>query len=169
MTAWLTAWLPQSAAGAVHFCGALAALVLGPWILFARKGDRQHRLYGYTYVAIMAAVNVTALGMYDITGRPNLFHFFAGLSLGTIVPGVWCAIRARRTARRHLIVAHYYFMTWAYFGLLAAFLSQVGTRLGPLPWGLSPFAAVGIGTLAAAVVANLWIQHRATEIIRRYG
>ena len=85
------------------------------------------------------------------------------------MPGVWCAIRARRTARRQLIVAHYYFMTWACFGLLAAFLSQVGTRLGPLPWGLSPFAAVGIGTLAAAVVANLWIQHRATEILRGYG
>jgi uncharacterized membrane protein len=56
----------------------LAALVLGPWILFARKGDRRHRLNGYTYVAIMAAVNVTALAMYDITGRPNRFHFFAG-------------------------------------------------------------------------------------------
>jgi hypothetical protein len=38
-----------------------------------------------------------------------------------------------------------------------------------MPGGISPFAAVGIGTFLGADVASLWINRHAPTIIRRYG
>ncbi len=166
-------WWADSPVGLGHFYAALLALVIGPVSFLRRKGDRLHRVLGYAYVSVMAVVNVSALTMYDLTGGPNLFHFFAALSLATITPGVICAIRARRTGRRELLIAHYYFMSWSYFGLLAAFLSQLGTQLGPrldgLPGGLSTFAWVGIATFLMAGAANVLINRKAKPFIRRFA
>ena len=68
-----------------------------------------------------------------------------------------------------LLVGHYYFMSWSYFGLLAAFLSQIGTRLGPMPGGVSAFAAVGIATFLMAGVASVLINRNAKPVTARYG
>lgn len=166
-------WWSESPVGLGHFFAALVALVIGPVSFLRRKGDRLHRLLGYTYVSVMAVVNVSALTMYELTGGPNLFHFFAALSLATIVPGIWCAVRARQTGRRELLISHYYFMSWSYFGLLAAFLSQIGTQLGPrvewLPDGLSTFSLVGIATAVMAGAAAFIINRKARPWVRRFA
>lgn len=166
-------WWADSPLGIAHFFAALIALVIGPVSFFRRKGDNLHRVIGYVYVSLMALVNVSALTMYELTGGPNLFHFFAALSLATITPGVIVAIRARRTGRRDLLIAHYYFMCWSYFGLLAAFISQLGTQLGPRletpPGGISLFAWVGIATFLMAGVANVLIKRKVRPYVQRFA
>ncbi len=166
-------WWSETPVGLAHFAGALVALVVGPVSFLRRKGDRLHRVLGWVYVSVMALVNLSALTMYELTGGPNLFHFFAVLSLATVGPGVVTAVRARRTGRRELLVAHYYFMSWSYFGLLAAFLSQLATQLGPrldgLPGGLSPFALVGIGTFVMADAANWLIKRQSHAFVARFA
>ena len=162
-------WWSESPIGLGHFFAALIALVIGPVSFLRRKGDRLHRLLGYTYVSVMAVVNVSALTMYELTGGPNLFHFFAALSLATIVPGVWCVLRARRTGRRELLISHYYFMSWSYFGLLAAFVSQVATQVRVMPGGIPPFVAVGGLTALLAIGATVLINRNAKPYILRFS
>lgn len=162
-------WWSESPVGLGHFFAALVALVIGPISFLRRKGDRLHRLLGYTYVSVMAVVNVSALTMYELTGGPNLFHFFAALSLATIGPGIWCAVRARQTGRRELLISHYYFMSWSYFGLLAAFLSQIATQVRVMPAGVPPFVAVGGLTALLAIAANLLISRNARPWVRRFA
>ncbi|MEO0578019.1 MAG: DUF2306 domain-containing protein, partial [Pseudomonadota bacterium] len=103
---WSDSWVGQG-----HFVLAAIALILGPLIFTQRKGTAMHRGFGYAYLTAMLVVNVTALTMYDMTRGPNLFHFFAVVSLGTITPGLIAILRGSLTS-------HYFFMSWSYFGLL---------------------------------------------------
>ena len=63
---------------AVHVFFALAALTLGPLVLWARLGARQrprlHRGAGIVWVACMAAAALSALFIHD-SGLPNLAGF----------------------------------------------------------------------------------------------
>lgn len=75
-------------------CGA-ACLVLGAYIIFNVKGTRLHRIAGTAYVLAMIALNLTALCIYRLTGRFNLFHVFAILSLAMVLIG-WAQVVFRR-------------------------------------------------------------------------
>ncbi len=166
----LNAW-SGTRVGQAHMIAGLIALVIGPVILFRPKGTLGHRTLGYLYVILMAGVNISALTMYDLTGGPNLFHFFAALSLVTITPGIYFAIRARTTGDATKLISHYHFMTWSYFGLFAAFISQIATHLGPNPFGteIPIFALIGGGTGLAAILASVLINWNAKRILSRYG
>ncbi|MEO0972448.1 MAG: hypothetical protein AAFX85_05075, partial [Pseudomonadota bacterium] len=73
------------------------------------------------------------------------------------------------------ITSHYYFMSWSYFGLLAAFLSQVATQTGLFPrlgaalGGLSIFAVVLITTTIASFAVNVLINGQARQLLPRYA
>lgn len=60
---------------AIHTAAALAAVVLGPLALWARKGRQQrprlHRAFGYAWVTLMLAAAVSAIFIRDY-GLPNL-------------------------------------------------------------------------------------------------
>jgi len=165
----VTRWADGSL-GWVHLVAGLAAVAIGPVILLGRKGTVRHRVYGYVYVALMMGLNLSALSMYELNGRPNLFHLFAVISLLTILPGIYCAIRARRRGERRAIIAHYHFMSWSYFGLLAALFSQIVTRIDPAILGLDlpPRAMIVYGVGIAAIGASIFINVRAGRIVTRY-
>jgi uncharacterized membrane protein len=115
----------MSTLGAAHFAAALAALALGLVVLIERKGTLTHRLIGCGYVTAMILLNVTALGVYRLTGHFGPFHALALVSLATVIAGVAVVWRRRPNWLRR----HYDFMAWSYVGLLAAACAESATRL----------------------------------------
>ena len=114
-----------STLGAAHFAAAAAALALGLVVIVERKGTLTHRVIGCGYAAAMVLLNVTALGVYRLTGSFGPFHALALVSLATVMAGLVVVWRRPPNWMRR----HYYFMAWSYVGLLAAACAEAGTRL----------------------------------------
>jgi len=98
-------------------CG-VSCLVLGAFVFFNGKATRLHRTAGTLYALGMIALNVSALCIYHLTGRFNLFHLFAVLSLLMVFIG-WSQVVFRRHFQRWFY-RHYTYMCWSYAGLIAA-------------------------------------------------
>lgn len=141
--------------GWLHLLSAYAALVLGGVVVAMRKGTRLHRWLGRGFALAMVSVNVTALGIYDLTGRPNLFHFFAVISLLSLAAGWFAARRSGPVARE----VHMRSMLWAYVGLLAAAASELIVRVpGVFTSWLSFGVAVGVATTLVCSVGAVLIE-----------
>jgi len=116
--------------GLIHTaCGALA-LVLGAVIVLRPKGTRAHVRAGWAYAACMGGVNGTALGIYRLTGRFNLFHALAVASLVMVAAGL-LQVAPRRRPQRWLW-RHYQYMSWSFVGLLAATNNEAFVRVPAL-------------------------------------
>ena len=71
----------HSELGFIHTLAATLALVLGALVFFGRKGTRRHKIIGYSYAASMATLLISAFCIYRLTGRFNVLHFFAIISV----------------------------------------------------------------------------------------
>ncbi len=154
--------------GAIHFLLAVICLVLGAFVLFSRKGNTRHRVLGSLWLVLMITVNTSALSMYEVSGRVNLFHFFAVLSLATIIPGYVNVRRYALTGKRDYLIAHRVWMTWGYFGLANAGAWQIINRLihtfvGPGHFDTVIIVLVG-ATILASVAMNGVIKRRLVEM-----
>ncbi|MEM9183059.1 MAG: DUF2306 domain-containing protein [Pseudomonadota bacterium] len=125
----LSFWV-HSAAGKMHFFGAITALILGPLVLIKRKGGFFHRAVGGTYVLVMLSLNFSALTIFGM-GRFNLFHLFALISLATLIPGMVAISQAVRTRNRAWFQTHAHLMVWSYYGLVMAGAAQLFYRTIP--------------------------------------
>jgi uncharacterized membrane protein len=103
------------------------SLVLGVFIFVNTKGTRLHRWIGTLYAVSMVGLNLTALGIYNLTGHFNFFHFTAILSLAMVLVG-WSQPLFRRRLRNWLY-RHYVYMCWSYVALLAATFNEGFTRV----------------------------------------
>jgi uncharacterized membrane protein len=169
----------MSAIGIVHLSAAVAALVFGAAVLLSTKGTRRHRQLGWTYVASMLGLNLTALMIYRLFGRFGPFHVFALISLVSVSAGTLAAVRARRARvardlkrRSQLVEQHYQFMTWSYLGLCAAAVSEIATRIpafhpGPGA-GLVFGIAVAVSTILVMVVGGRLIVARRTRVLQPF-
>jgi len=155
--------------GQVHLICAFAALITGPTIFFRRKGTRSHRWIGYVYFVSMVVLNIAALFSYRLTGGANLFHGAAVASMATIIPAIYYVWRFKRTRKRGHMIAHGMFMSWSYFGLVMAFISEIVTRQFPaLLHGSGGWASfiLFVGTLMA--LTGWWTNRQIrTHVIRR--
>lgn len=135
--------------GWIHLAFAVLAMVAGPVVLLLRKGDRRHRMVGWTYISAMVGLNITALGIYDLLGRFGPFHIAALASLVTVIAGL-IPVR-RRQPRRLWVRYHATWMVWSCVGLYAAAASEISTRyLDVTFWGTVVAATVvvlGVGGL----------------------
>lgn len=162
---WLswTFWT-TSVRGSLHFAAALIALILGPIIMFRRKGDKTHRWLGRIWAICMLCITVSALVMYDMLGRPNLFHFFAIVSLATLIPGVWSIRKYKKSRNPAHLLTHQYCMVWAFFGLAAAGLWQIIftlVRTGQLSLSRSMlYNGLGALTAIAAIGVSLVLRRK---------
>lgn len=111
--------------GPLHVAAASLALILGIVQLARRKGTRAHRALGWVYVAVMVALNVTALGVYHETGTWNLFHTLALASLATVVVGITGVV----LSRPRWWPPHAYWMTGSYLGVILAGAFQLATHV----------------------------------------
>lgn len=131
--------------GLAHFITALAAIVTGAVVVLRPKGTRFHKGLGRVYFATMLVVNLSALSIYDLFDGFGPFHVAAIISLASVLLGVQSAWRRHRNWR----IAHAYWMSWSYVGLLAAAVSESATRYLALPFGwtvaVATFATIGIG------------------------
>lgn len=117
--------------GRSHVLTAILALIAGPVLFLSLKGTIKHKWLGYFYVVSMLLVNGTALSHYTLTGTFNLFHFFAIFSAATIIPATWLILLAKKTGLKSYYMGHSILMSWSYFGLFAALISETATRQFP--------------------------------------
>ncbi|MEO0823808.1 MAG: DUF2306 domain-containing protein, partial [Pseudomonadota bacterium] len=155
--------------GGAHFSSALVALVLGPVIFLKRKATRFHRVAGYVFVLAMLTVNITALTLYELSGWPNLFHVFAVWSLTALIPAFWALQQGVRRKDDRLLELHARLMMWAYFGLAAAGLAQVGTRILPAMLGsfTQTFVVIGVGLGTAGLLCTLLFRITSRRLTER--
>lgn len=146
--------------GLVHSLFGIAALLLGLLVLLCRKGTRVHRRIGQGYVLAMVLLNATALMIYDLYGRFGPFHIAALVSLATVVGGFIPAYFRRPGAAwmRHHATA----MCWSYIGLLAAFVSELATRVPGVRFGWGVVAA----TIGVVAVGAVLVRTRLPRILR---
>lgn len=135
--------ITHSPMGVLHLASSVVAMLLGAYMLWAKKGTQRHKSVGYVYCLSMLSVNITAFGIYHLWGHFGVFHGFALLSLSTLLAGM-IPIMVRKNART--LDLHFNFMYWSVVGLYCAFVAEVLVRV-PIPFlhgNLS--AAVFIGT-----------------------
>lgn len=159
--------------GQLHLAAAVLAMFAGAAVLLAPgKGGRRHRRLGWLYAGAMLALNATALMIYRLFGGFGPFHAFALISLVGLVLGVRAGRQARSarlsmaSQRRAQVAEHHYFwMTWSYVGLIAAFASETITRLPalrPVLGGGRMFGiAVAVATLVIVAIGSQWIRRGA--------
>ena len=141
----------------LHIVSASLALLLGFFVAMGQKGNPPHRMAGLAYVFAMLLTNISALMLYNLTGRFNLFHAFALLSLALTLPGLLMPIMRPR----NWIFHHVHLMGWSYLGLLAAAMNEAAIRLPlhvdtpPRILAVGAFLAVATG-LAGAVLRSRW-------------
>lgn len=141
--------------GWLHLLSAYAALLLGGLVAAMPKGTRRHRWLGRSFAVTMVLLNISALAIYDLTGRPNMFHLFAVISLVSLAAG-WIAARRRGPVWREV---HMRSMLWAYVGLLAAAASELIVRVpGVVTSWLGFGVAVGVATTLVCTVGAVLIE-----------
>ncbi len=147
--------------GSAHFAAAVTSMIAGGVVCLVPKGTRAHRRVGWLYVTAMAAVNGTALLIYDLFGRFGPFHVAALLSGLTLIGGI---IPARRRFAGWMS-RHAYWMAGSYVGLLAAAASEVSTRWLDLPFG----ATVAVATVAVVALGFLTMLRTIPDVLFRFG
>lgn len=128
-----------SPAIAIHLFAALAALVLGPLALWARRAGqpraRLHRAAGYAWVTLMVVTALSALFISDPV-IPNIggfgpIHLLIPVVLGSL-------FLALRQLLRGNVRGHRQTMLGLYFGACVGagvFTLLPGRTLGQLVWG----------------------------------
>ncbi len=151
----------MSPVGWIHTAFALVALISGTVVVLSDKGTQNHRRWGWVFVASMVLLNITALTIYRLFGRFGPFHVAALVSLVGLVSGIVPVIRRRPG----WVERHYFGMSYAYVGLLAAAAAEVATRVpGTVFWW-----AVAGGTLLVFAVGATLITRNAKPILRRFS
>lgn len=145
--------------GLSHFYSALLAILAGAFVIFRPKGTTTHKWAGRLYLAAMLAVNVTALLIYRLWGHFGPFHAAALISLLSVLMGANTAWRKKPPGGWR--IAHAYWMTWSYVGLLAAAVAESATRYLDFDFGLT----VGIASFAVIAAGALVINHRVPVIL----
>ncbi|NEX92705.1 DUF2306 domain-containing protein [Caulobacter sp. 17J65-9] len=109
----------------LHLATALLALAIGTVLLLGVKGNRLHRVLGWTWVIAMATTAVSSLFIHEI--NHGAFSFIHLLSGWTII-GLPMAVYA---ARRHKVAQHRRSMTGMFVGglILAGLLAFLPGRL----------------------------------------
>jgi uncharacterized membrane protein len=125
--------------GSIHTSMAMAALLFGAFVFPMTKGTRLHKVLGYLYAATLLATNVTAFGLYHLTGHFGMFHAAAIVSFLTLIAALIPVITRR--PRKSWLTLHYKYTSWSYVGLLAAAVSEAAVRLPHAPFW--PAVAVG--------------------------
>jgi uncharacterized membrane protein len=147
-------------AGAVHAGIGLAAVVVGTVMVLMDKGTPAHRNVGRLFAFLLLSVNLTSFLLYDLLGRWGPFHSLAVVNLITLACGMVVAWLQRPAGWLGL---HGRFMSWAYAGLLAAFVSEVAVRVPGI--GFMP-GVVG-GSLLVVTVAAVLIHMQVPRIVAR--
>jgi uncharacterized membrane protein len=156
-----------STLGGVHLVFSFVAIGAGAIVVLMPKGTRWHRTLGHVYVMSMIGVVVTALGIYDLTGRFGPFHFAALIGGLTLAAGMYTVLWRR--PRGNWIESHATWMSWSYVGVMAAFFAESLSRFvmprvapfldGTALWGVF-WTAVGVATFGVTAIGWWLVKTR---------
>lgn len=149
----------NSIIGLLHTVSALLAMVFGAVVVFGKKGTRKHKLNGYIYVANMLFVNFSAFAIYNFGGF-SMFHFFALVSLVTIVFGMRPVLRKNKG----WLIRHFSLMSWSVVGLYCAFWAEIGTRFFEMKFF---WWVVVIATISTSVIGGRIINRQRKKLLSR--
>ena len=144
----------HSQTGLIHFIAAAIALITGTAVLLLKKGSDLHIKIGYTYIASMLGVNITAFMIYRLFGGFGVFHFAALVSLLTVLGGAIPAVF--RIPENNWYDLHFSLMYWSVMGLYGAFAAEVLTRIPETPF----LEMVGIATTAIMVSGGIYFGYK---------
>jgi uncharacterized membrane protein len=148
----------------VHAVSASYALLFGlVQMLRRRRGDRAHRLIGWTWTAAMGVTIVTSFGIRTLTGGFDWLHALSLVTAFTITMGIVAA-------RRRNVSSHRAFMMGTYFGLLGAFIGvlAVPSRRIPETTVQHPIL-MGVRVLALVLTASASVWGMIQFTVRRSG
>jgi uncharacterized membrane protein len=137
--------------GIIHVAAALTAILVGAYVLAARKGTVRHRRLGYLYLAAMGYVNFAALAI-DTNGALGPFHALAFVSLANLAAGYLVLLLAPPGRRR--TDAHGMLMMWSYSGVVTAGIGQGAAALAA-PVG----PVIGLCVAVSAVLIHVVRPH----------
>lgn len=150
--------------GLAHAAIGIVALLLGFTVVLLRKGTAVHRKVGLAYVGTMLMLNLTALWIYDLTGRFGPFHVAALISLATLAAG-YIAVRMRRRSP-DAIAVHGILMSWSYVGLIAAFFAELAVRVPGVGFSFGVLAATATAVLGGALLIHTRVPAIARALLR---
>lgn len=140
--------LHSNTTGLIHLITACIALVTGTVVLLTRKGNKQHKIWGYAYTVSMVIMLLTAFMIYRLFNGFGIFHVFAVISTLTLIGGMLPLFLKTKNA----VAYHLSFMYWSVMGLYAAFVSEIFTRVPEKPNGLILLACIMVVMTIANVV-----------------
>jgi len=112
--------------GLVHLIVSVVAMITGIIVLVMKKGTKRHKQIGYVYVLSMLLLNITAFMIYRLFGGFGIFHFFAIVSMLTLLAGMYPILNRKG---QNYIFKHFTYMYWSIVGLYCAFCAEVLTRI----------------------------------------
>jgi uncharacterized membrane protein len=143
----------------LHVPAGIAAVVCGAAAMWADKGGPAHRGRGLAYLAALAVVSLSGVGL-AITRWPDFPHL---LALGVLAAALGAAGYAAR--RRTSPAAHLLAMSGSYVVMLTAFYVDNGPKL-PF-WRLLPPAALWLlPSLVAAPLVAVALRRHAVGRVR---
>lgn len=148
--------LTSGPTGTFHLIVSIIAMISGMMVLCKPKGTKGHKQVGYLYVVAMLLVNLTAFMIYRLFGGFGIFHFFAIVSLLTLLAGMYPILK--RKGKQYLF-RHFNYMYWSVVGLYCAFCAEVLTRVPLLldiqnSWELFSLL-VGVSIFVVMLIATL--------------
>ena len=109
----------------VHAFFALAAVPVGLYIFFKKKGTNQHRFIGRVWVSFLLIVSVTALfitsPMTDTIFNPRFYswiHLLIPYTIGALIYSIYSIRQFKKTRLEKHKNAHMRSMIGLYFGAL---------------------------------------------------
>ena len=108
----------------IHVAAALLALFLGLYQFLSKKGSIPHRLVGWVWIALLAAICISSFfipGSWHI-GPVSVFHL---LSIYTL----WALFMGAKAAREGEVADHKSYMSWL-FGLSIVVSAAIAVASG---------------------------------------
>jgi uncharacterized membrane protein len=139
-----------------HVTLAVTATLSGAIVLARRKGDVLHTRLGKLFIACMVLVNITAFALWPKYG----FTFFQPLALWNLVWVLLGYYYATKKPNKNWLINHYYFMSYAYVGVLAAALARI-----PLSFGFLPNEAAFISIAVVFGISTYLIEKQGKKLI----
>ena len=103
----------------VHAALALLAIPLGLYIFITRKGTKNHKMLGRTWVTVLMIVSLTAIFIQTINpGQYSLIHLLIPYTIGSLIYSIWNIRKFKKTKIESYKIKHMHSIIGVYIGAL---------------------------------------------------